>query len=47
MSVRTAFILSYDRMASLLSPYKNFEALKVATDLDNKVEALLTACASS
>jgi len=39
--------LSYDRMASFLSPYNNSEALKVATDLDNKVEALLTACASS
>jgi uncharacterized protein (DUF302 family) len=39
--------LSYDRMASLLSPYNNSEALKVAADLDNKVEALLSACASS
>ena len=39
--------LSYDRMASFLSPYNNSEALKVAQDLDNKVEALLTACASS
>jgi uncharacterized protein (DUF302 family) len=33
--------LSYDRMASLLAPYKNAEALKVAQDLDAKVEALL------
>src|SRR6516165_11604556 len=31
--------LSYDRMASLLAPYKNAEALKVAKDLDTKVEA--------
>jgi uncharacterized protein (DUF302 family) len=33
--------LSYDRMASLLKPYGNDEALKVARDLDAKVEALL------
>ena len=33
--------LSYDRMASLLAPYENAEALKVAKDLDAKVEALL------
>ena len=37
--------LSYDRMASLLAPYNNPEALKVATDLDEKVEALLSAAA--
>ena len=37
--------LSYDRMASLLFPYKNPEATKVAKDLDKKVEALLLACA--
>ena len=37
--------LSYDRMASLLAPYKNSEALKVARDLDEKVEALLSAAA--
>ena len=32
--------ISYDRMASLLAPYQNVEALKVAKDLDAKVEAL-------
>jgi uncharacterized protein (DUF302 family) len=37
--------LSYDRMASLLAPYGNPEALKVAQDLDAKVERLLTAAA--
>ncbi len=34
--------LSYDRMASFLAPYNNSEALKVARDLDKKVEALLS-----
>ena len=38
--------LSYDRMASLLAPYGNSEALKVARDLDAKIEALLTRAAS-
>src|SRR6267154_179375 len=33
--------ISYDRMASLLAPYGNSEALAVARDLDEKVEALL------
>src|SRR5712672_2153803 len=33
--------MSYDRMASLLAPYENAEALRVAKDLDAKVEALL------
>lgn len=33
--------LSYDRMASLLAPYKNPDALEVARNLDNKVEDLL------
>ena len=33
--------ISYDRMASFLEPYGNAEALKVAGDLDAKVEALL------
>src|SRR5258708_7229077 len=33
--------LSYDRMASLLAPYKNRDALEVARDLDSKVEDLL------
>jgi len=37
--------LSYDRMASFLAPYNNSEALKVARDLDKKVEALLSAAA--
>jgi uncharacterized protein (DUF302 family) len=37
--------LSYDRMASLLAPYNNSEAFKVARDLDEKVEALLSAAA--
>ena len=37
--------LSYDRMASLLAPYNNPETLKVARDLDEKVEALLSAAA--
>ena len=33
--------ISYDRMASLLAPYRNSEALAVARHLDEKVEALL------
>jgi uncharacterized protein (DUF302 family) len=33
--------LSYDRMASLLAPYGNSQALAVARDLDSKVETLL------
>jgi uncharacterized protein (DUF302 family) len=33
--------LSYDRMASLLAPYGNSDALGVARDLDVKVENLL------
>ncbi len=33
--------ISYDRMTSFLAPYGNAEALKVARDLDSKVEALL------
>ena len=33
--------LSYDRMASLLAPYRNNEARNVARDLDAKVEDLL------
>ncbi len=35
--------LSYDRMASFLAPYGDSEALKVARDLDFKVETLLIA----
>jgi uncharacterized protein (DUF302 family) len=38
--------LSYDKMVSFLAPYGNSEALKVAQDLDSKVEALLTAAAT-
>lgn len=37
--------LSYDRMASSLAPYGSPEALRVARDLDAKVETLLTAVA--
>jgi hypothetical protein len=33
-------------MATLLAPYKNAEALKVAQDLDAKVEALLASAAA-
>lgn len=33
--------LTYDRMASLLAPYGNANALAVARDLDTKVENLL------
>jgi uncharacterized protein (DUF302 family) len=33
--------LSYDKMASLLAPYGNANALAVARDLDSKVEILL------
>jgi len=38
--------LSYDTLASLLSAYGSQEALKVAEDLDSKVEGLMTAAAS-
>ena len=38
--------LSYDRMVSFLSPYGNAEALKVAGDLDAKVEALIASIAA-
>ena len=34
--------LSYDRMASFLAPYGSGEALKVARDLDAKIETILT-----
>jgi uncharacterized protein (DUF302 family) len=37
--------LSYDRMASYLATYGSREALKIAQDLDSKVEALLVAAA--
>jgi uncharacterized protein (DUF302 family) len=38
--------LSYDRMASLLAPYKNTNALEVARNLDMKVEDLLRRAAA-
>jgi hypothetical protein len=38
--------LSYDMMASFLAPYGSAEALKVARDLDLKVEALLRSAAA-
>jgi len=38
--------LSYDRMASFLASYNNSEALKVAKDLDARVEALLASAAA-
>src|SRR5271155_2280238 len=37
--------LSYDTIASFLAPYGNQDALKVAQDLDSKVEDVLTAAA--
>jgi uncharacterized protein (DUF302 family) len=33
--------LTYDKMASLLAPYQNAEALAVARNLDSKIETLL------
>jgi len=33
--------LSYDKMASLLAPYRNADATAVARDLDSKIENLL------
>jgi len=38
--------ISYDRVASFLAPYENAKALKVAKDLDAKVEALITSAAA-
>jgi hypothetical protein len=38
--------LSCDRMASLLAPYGNPEALEVARNLDTKVEELLRQAAA-
>jgi uncharacterized protein (DUF302 family) len=38
--------LSYDRMASLLAPYENPDALEVARNLDMKVEDLLRRAAA-
>jgi len=37
--------LSYDRMASLIAPYENAEALEVARALDSKVEGILVGAA--
>jgi uncharacterized protein (DUF302 family) len=37
--------ISYDTMVSFLTPYGNAEALKVAEELDGKIEALLTEAA--
>jgi uncharacterized protein (DUF302 family) len=39
--------LSYDSMASLLAPYGNEEALRVARELDDKVGQLLAEAAGS
>lgn len=33
--------VSYDRMAGFRAPHGNYDALRVAQDLDSKVEALL------
>ena len=38
--------LTYDRMASFIAAYENDEALKVARDLDAKIETLLTKAAA-
>ena len=38
--------LSYDRMASFLAAYRNLDALRVAEDLDNKIEMLLREAAA-
>jgi len=38
--------ISYDRMASLLAPYGNRDALPVARDLDAKIEELLRQAAA-
>jgi hypothetical protein len=38
--------LSYDRMASFLATYGNVDALRVAENLDNKVETLLREAAA-
>jgi len=38
--------ISYDRMASLLAPYGNRDALRVARDLDAKVEDVLRRAAA-
>ena len=37
--------ISYDKMASYLAPYGNSDSLKVARELDAKIERILTAAA--
>lgn len=37
--------VSYDTMASFLAPYRNEKALKIARDLDAKIEALIKSAA--
>jgi len=37
--------ISYDITVSFLTPYGNAEALKVAKELDGKIEALVTEAA--
>lgn len=39
--------LSYDRMASFLAPYGNAQALKVARELDAKIESMLVGAAEA
>jgi uncharacterized protein (DUF302 family) len=39
--------ISYDRIASCLAPYRNSDALKVARELDAKVERILIAAAAA
>jgi hypothetical protein len=38
--------LSYDRVASLLAPYGNRDALEVARNLDKKIEDILRQAAA-
>ena len=38
--------LSYDKMTSFLSPYENPDALKVARELDSKIERLINNAAA-
>ena len=39
--------LTFDKMSSLLAPYGNSEALRVARDLDTKIERLLRESAAT
>ncbi len=43
--LKFAATIPYDRMASYLAPCGNIDALKVARELDAKVERILTAAA--